>query len=70
MNQDQWAGKWRQLRGHIRNQWGKLTDDDLDRAAGNYDILVGKIQEKYGTSREEIARQLDRLSAEGITPRT
>jgi uncharacterized protein YjbJ (UPF0337 family) len=62
MNQDQWAGKWKQLRGHIRSQWGELTDDDLDRAGGNFDILVGKIQEKYGASSgDEIRRLLTKM---------
>jgi len=64
MNKDQWAGKWKQLRGQIKKEWGKLTDDDLDRAEGDYEILVGKIQEKYGTTKEEIKRHLDRLAAQ------
>ena len=61
MNKDQLAGKWRQFRGSVKKEWGKLTDDDLDRIEGNYDMLVGKIQEAYGKSREEIERRLDQL---------
>lgn len=59
MNKDELQGKWRQLRGHIKAKWGQLTDDELDQIAGNYDILVGKIQEKYGTTRQQIERELD-----------
>jgi uncharacterized protein YjbJ (UPF0337 family) len=55
------AGKWHQLKGSVKKEWGKLTDNDLDRAEGNYETLVGKIQEKYGTSREEIERRLKGL---------
>lgn len=61
MNKDVLAGKWRQFRGRIKSEWGKLTDDDLDRISGNYDMLVGKIQEIYGKSREEIERRLDQM---------
>jgi uncharacterized protein YjbJ (UPF0337 family) len=44
-----------------RKEWGKLTDNDLDQVEGNYETLVGKIQEKYGTTREEIERRLKGL---------
>jgi uncharacterized protein YjbJ (UPF0337 family) len=64
MNRDRWAGKWKQLRGHVKKEWGKLTDDELDRVKGDMDILIGKIQEKYGTSREAIERRLDALNTE------
>ncbi len=69
MNRDQWEGKWKQLRGHVKKEWGKLTDDDLDRAQGNMDILIGKIQEKYGTTREAIERRLDALRVESTASR-
>jgi uncharacterized protein YjbJ (UPF0337 family) len=61
MNKDVIEGKWKQLRGQIKETWGALTDDDLDRIAGKYDILVGKLQEKYGYSREEAEKQLDKF---------
>lgn len=61
MNSNQFKGKWRQLRGSIKKQWGKLTDDELDQIAGNYDMLVGKIQERYGNMREDIDRRLDEM---------
>jgi uncharacterized protein YjbJ (UPF0337 family) len=58
MNWDQIEGTWRQVRGKAREQWGKLTDDDLDVIAGRRDALIGKIQERYGIAREEAERQV------------
>lgn len=59
MNKDQWQGKWKQLTGQVRKQWGQLTDDDLEQIAGDRDRLEGKIQERYGLAREEVRRQVD-----------
>lgn len=59
MNMDQLKGQWMQLRGSAKQQWGKLTDDDLDRAEGDRDILAGRIQERYGVAKEEAERQVD-----------
>jgi uncharacterized protein YjbJ (UPF0337 family) len=59
MNWDQVKGKWMQMKGKAKEQWGNLTDDDLDRAAGERDQLVGRIQEKYGIAKEEAERQVD-----------
>jgi uncharacterized protein YjbJ (UPF0337 family) len=59
MNWDQIQGKWKQFKGGAKDQWGKLTDDDLDRAEGSRDRLVGTIQEKYGVAKEEAERQVD-----------
>jgi uncharacterized protein YjbJ (UPF0337 family) len=59
MNKDQFAGKWMQIRDQIRTKWGKLTDTELDQISGNVDMLIGKIKEKYGGTREEIERELD-----------
>lgn len=59
MNWDQVEGKWKQLKGNARIQWGKLTDDELDRAEGNREKLEGMIQEKYGKSKEEVRREVD-----------
>ena len=61
MNDDVLKGKWLQLKGQIKQQWGKLTDDDLDQVAGQRDQLVGKIQERYGLAKDEANRQLDLL---------
>jgi uncharacterized protein YjbJ (UPF0337 family) len=59
MNRDRFEGNWKQLRGKVKEQWGKLTDDQLDMIEGKRDQLSGKIQEAYGISRDEAERQLD-----------
>ena len=58
MNTEQMKGQWMQVKGEIKKQWGKLTDDELDRIAGEKDKLVGKLQEKYGITKEEAERQV------------
>ena len=60
MNRDTMKGQWMQLKGKVREQWGKLTDDELDEMQGNAEQLIGRIQERYGRSREEAERELDR----------
>lgn len=59
MNKDILEGKWKQVRGEAKAWWGKLTDDDLDRAGGKFDVLVGMLQEKYGYSRQRAADEID-----------
>jgi len=59
MNSDQMKGKWKQLKGSVRERWGKLTDDDIDIINGQNEQLVGKIQEKYGIAKDEAQRQVD-----------
>ena len=59
MNWDVAKGKWTQLKGEARKQWGKLTDSDWEQAAGEKDKLLGKLQERYGWSREEAERSAD-----------
>ena len=59
MNWDQVGGKWMQLKGKAREQWGDLTDDDLDCIAGQKDQLVGVIQEKYGKTKEDAESEVD-----------
>ena len=49
-----------QLRGKIRQQWGRLTDDDLAEINGDRDELIGKLQELYGRSREDAEKDLER----------
>jgi uncharacterized protein YjbJ (UPF0337 family) len=58
MNSDILKGKWSQLKGETKKQWGKLTDDDIEQVDGSYDKLVGKIQERYGKERESVEREL------------
>ena len=67
MNRDVLEGKWKQLRGKVREEWGELTDDELDQIAGRRDQLVGKIQEKYGYTRDEAERQVDEFMDETET---
>jgi uncharacterized protein YjbJ (UPF0337 family) len=59
MNWDQVEGKWKQFRGSAKQQWGKLTDDDLEQIAGTRDKLVGKLQERYGIAKEEAQKKAD-----------
>lgn len=59
MNKDIFEGNWKQFKGKAKKQWGKLTDDDLDVVEGNADILAGKIQEKYGITKDEAKKQID-----------
>ena len=57
MNRDIAKGNFTQLKGKIKQQWGKLTDDEIDQMEGNAEILAGKLQERYGLSREDADRQ-------------
>jgi uncharacterized protein YjbJ (UPF0337 family) len=59
MNEDVLKGKWRQLKGEVKSRWGKLTDDDVDRAEGDAEKLIGRVQERYGYAREEAKREVD-----------
>ena len=58
MNRDRLEGKWKQLSGSVREQWGRLTDDRLSVVAGRHDQLAGRYQEQYGIKQEEGKRQL------------
>ena len=59
MNWTEIRGRWKQLTGDVRRQWGKLTDDDLAVVEGDRQRLAGKIQERYGVSKEQAERQVD-----------
>tara|TARA_B100000676_G_scaffold307031_1_gene364541 strand:- start:740 stop:973 length:234 start_codon:yes stop_codon:yes gene_type:complete len=59
MNWNTIEGRWKELKGNIKEQWGELTDDEIDQAEGKRDILLGKLQAKYGIAREEAEKQLD-----------
>ena len=60
MNKDILEGNWKQIRGEAKAWWGKLTDDDLERAAGKFDVLAGLLQEKYGYTRQAAADEIDK----------
>jgi uncharacterized protein YjbJ (UPF0337 family) len=59
MNEDTLKGQWTQIKGRVREQWGKLTNDDLDQIQGRAEQLIGKVQERYGIQRDEAKRQVD-----------
>lgn len=68
MNRDVLAGKWKQLKGGIKEKWGQLTDDDLDRASGRYDKLAGLLQERYGWAKDRAERELDQYLEHASDP--
>jgi uncharacterized protein YjbJ (UPF0337 family) len=57
-DKDIFEGKWKQLKGEVKQFWGELTDDDLDRIAGSRDKLAGTLQERYGYAKEEAYRKI------------
>jgi uncharacterized protein YjbJ (UPF0337 family) len=58
MNQDVIQGQWQQLKGSLKAKWGKLTDDDLSRAQGNQQYLIGRLQERYGWQKDQAEREI------------
>mgnify|MGYP002717010420 CR=1 FL=1 len=58
MNNDIIKGKWKQLKGDVKQRWADLTDDDLQYAEGSRDYLVGKVQERYGRTREQAEQEV------------
>jgi uncharacterized protein YjbJ (UPF0337 family) len=58
MNNDRIQGRWKQVKGKVKEHWGKLTDDDLDVIAGRRDQLLGRIQQRHGLAKEEADRQV------------
>lgn len=59
MNWDIIQGKWKQVKGSVKEKWGDLTDDELDQIEGNKDKLSGKLQEKYGWTKDNADREID-----------
>jgi len=60
MNKVILEGKWKQMRGEAKAWWGKLTDNDLERVAGKFDVLVGILQEKYGYTRQQAVNEIEK----------
>ncbi len=58
MNMDTFEGNWKQFKGQVKEQWGELTDDDLDVIAGKRDQLAGRLQERYGIAKEAAEQQI------------
>jgi uncharacterized protein YjbJ (UPF0337 family) len=59
MNKDILKGKWLQVKGDVRSWWGKLTDDDVDQIQGDAQKFVGKLQERYGYSRDQAEKEMN-----------
>jgi len=68
MNSDQFEGKWKKLKGTVKQKWGKLTDDDLLTLTGKKDEFIGKLQERYGYSKEQAVREADEWAAAAQDP--
>ncbi len=64
MNQDIFAGQWKQMRGTLKSWWGKLADDDVERIGGQTEKLIGWVQEKYGQTRDQAQREVERRMKE------
>lgn len=58
MNWNRIEGNWKQVKGKVLEQWGKLTDDDFDVVGGRREQLAGKIQERYGIAKDEAEKQI------------
>lgn len=63
MNSDIFAGKMKQMQGKLREQWGKLTDSDWEEIGGKKDVLIGKLQERYGYAREEAEEAANKIES-------
>ncbi len=61
MNSEIFKGKWNELKGNVQEQWGKLTEDDLNQAEGNRDQIIGKIQQRYGIARDQAEHEFDQF---------
>jgi uncharacterized protein YjbJ (UPF0337 family) len=61
MKNDKLSGNWHQIVGQVKNQWGKLTDQELEQAKGNMDKLVGLIQQKYGETKETVEHKINKM---------
>ncbi len=61
MNWDEVKGNWKQFTGQVKQQWGKLTDDDLSQIDGKREELVGRLQARYGYEKEQAEKELERF---------
>lgn len=59
MNEDIVKGKWKELKGNVRQQWGKLTNDDVDRLKGTQEELIGLLQQRYGYEQEQAKKEIN-----------
>jgi uncharacterized protein YjbJ (UPF0337 family) len=63
MNKDIFEGKWKEMRGQVKELWGKLTDDELEQAGGNADQIIGLLQQKYGYTRQHAETEFNQKLA-------
>ena len=63
MNWDIAKGQWKQFRGQVKEQWGNLTDDDLDQIDGKREQLLGAVQKRYGIAKDEAERQINKFES-------
>ena len=61
MNKDIIEGRWKEIAGHVKQKWGKLTDDDVTQINGSQEQLEGLLQSKYGYSKDQIKKEIDDL---------
>jgi len=59
MNNEMLTGQWKQLKGKVKQQWGKLTDDEIDQIEGSWERLLGTIEKRYGIERAEAEKQVN-----------
>ncbi|MEX2221574.1 MAG: CsbD family protein [Candidatus Rokuibacteriota bacterium] len=70
MNKDILSGKWKEMKGRAKEQWGKITDDEFDRAEGKAEQMVGLLQQRYGYTKEKAEEEYDRfLNKQELEPR-
>ncbi len=67
MNKHTFEGNWKQLKGKIKEEWGKLTDDDLDVIAGKRDQLAGRLQERYGMAKDAAEKRIEEFEKRQAT---
>ncbi|HXK61739.1 MAG TPA: CsbD family protein [Acidobacteriota bacterium] len=70
MNRDTIQGNWKQIKGKLKEKWGKFTDDDLEMLEGKRDQIIGKLQEKYGYTRERAEQEYNEFEGSLYTPTT
>ncbi len=63
MADDIWEGRWHRVKGNLREQWGKISDDELEQAKGNAEQVVGLLQERYGLTKAQAEKELDKTRA-------
>lgn len=70
MNRDQFKGKWNELKGKIKEKWGKLTDDDITQINGEYDQFIGSLQQRYGYQQDQAEKELENWNLDSSTSDT